>query len=139
MKNYGSLLRRFLGGMAAQTQGAATVEFAMVLPAMLIGILGIMETGRLVWVQNSLQFAAEEAGRFAMVNATASSAVLTTRVINKLAGVNPDSVTVVVTPDAVGGVNFVRIDATTTFQFLSGLLPVGSITLTGRSRVPQIT
>jgi hypothetical protein len=41
------------------------------------------------------------------------------------------------TPETVGGVNYVTIQATYTFSFFS-LVPVAPIDLEGRSRVPVV-
>ena len=40
----------------------------MILPALLIFLFGIIETGRVLWFQNALNFAVQEAARCATVN-----------------------------------------------------------------------
>lgn len=47
--------------------GAAAIEAAFVLPLTLMLLLGIMEIGRIAWVQSALNFAVEEAARCAVV------------------------------------------------------------------------
>ena len=55
--------------------GATAAEFALVFPLALLFLLGAVELGRMLWLQNSLQYAAEQAVRCAVVNtATCSSA-----------------------------------------------------------------
>lgn len=44
------------------------MEFALLLPLLLIFMLGIMEFGRALWTQTSLQYAVDAAARCAAVN-----------------------------------------------------------------------
>lgn len=53
--------------VAACRQGAAAVEFGLVLPIVLLAIFGVIEGGRLIYTQAALHFAAQEATRFAVV------------------------------------------------------------------------
>jgi Flp pilus assembly protein TadG len=45
--------------------GAAAVEFALTVPVLLLLLLGVSEFGRLLWTQNSIQYAVEQAARCA--------------------------------------------------------------------------
>ena len=45
--------------------GSAAVEFALTIPVLLGLLLGIAEFGRLMWTQNSIQYAVEQAARCA--------------------------------------------------------------------------
>lgn len=47
--------------------GAMAVEFAFVAPVMMTMIFGIIEFGRIAYTQSTLEFAAEETTRFAVV------------------------------------------------------------------------
>jgi len=61
------------GGIAATTwrmRGAVAVEYAFVLPIMLLFVLGLMECGRLYWTYTTLYRATESAARCGAVNAT---------------------------------------------------------------------
>ena len=51
-----------------ERQGNTAVEFAIVLPVFLLLVLGIIEFGRLLWTQSTLQHAVEAAARCATVN-----------------------------------------------------------------------
>ena len=55
-------------GLCRSTDGAAAVEFAVLLPAILLIIFSLYLFGRVYWIQNTLQFAAEETARWAMAN-----------------------------------------------------------------------
>jgi Flp pilus assembly protein TadG len=59
-----------LAKLARAREGVAAVEMAMLLPAFLTVLLGMVEFGRLFWTQSALQFAVEAAARCASVNTT---------------------------------------------------------------------
>lgn len=48
--------------------GAAAVEFALVLPILLILIFGTMDLGRIWYAQNAMNSVAQTAGRYAILN-----------------------------------------------------------------------
>jgi Flp pilus assembly protein TadG len=48
----------------------AMIQFAMILPAFLLLLFGTFEFGRLLWLQNAMHFAVEQAARCAVVNST---------------------------------------------------------------------
>jgi len=47
--------------------GAALVEYALVLPALLALVLGLMQLGGMAWTQEALNYAVQEAARCAVV------------------------------------------------------------------------
>jgi len=66
--------RRLRGGDAVGRDNAqALVEFALVLPILLLLILGLFEVARAVWQENTLAFAAREGTRYAQVHGSASA------------------------------------------------------------------
>lgn len=113
--------------------GAVAVELAIVLPVFLLMLLGIVEFGRMIWVQNTLHFAVEEATRFAVVNSGASSAAVQAYALGRLPGLDPATITMAVTFSA----NDVTITANHTFAFAAqGLLPFGPVDLQAVSQFP---
>jgi Flp pilus assembly protein TadG len=54
-------------------EGQAAVEFAMIIPVLLLLIIGIFEFGRAYWIQNTLQYAAEQTARCVLGKSTYSS------------------------------------------------------------------
>jgi len=58
------LARRFLRA----TGGSAMIEFALVLPPLLMLLLGAMEIGHAMWVQNALNYSVHLAARCASVD-----------------------------------------------------------------------
>jgi Flp pilus assembly protein TadG len=63
-------LREMLRVLAARS-GNTAAEFAIILPAILLVLLGTMEFGRLLWTKNALNYSVEEAARCAAINVTA--------------------------------------------------------------------
>jgi Flp pilus assembly protein TadG len=59
-----------LAALAKACDGSVAVETAMVLPAFLLLLFAIIESGLLFWTQTSLQAAVEAAARCAVVNTT---------------------------------------------------------------------
>ncbi len=56
-------VREFLVRLARAREGVEALEFAIVLPVLLLFLLGCIEFGRLFWTQSELQYAAEAAAR----------------------------------------------------------------------------
>ena len=56
--------------------GAMAVEAAFVLPVFLVFCLGTVEFGRLYWIRNSLQYSAEQTGRYAIAHEDSSASDL---------------------------------------------------------------
>lgn len=54
-------------GLAIDASGVAAVEIALAAPLLLAFILGIMEIGRALWIQNALSYSVAEAARCASV------------------------------------------------------------------------
>ena len=49
--------------IAYDSSGSVAVEFALLLPVYIAVIFGIIEFGRMIWIRNTLEFAAEQAAR----------------------------------------------------------------------------
>jgi Flp pilus assembly protein TadG len=58
-----SKLMRLVRALAGDRSGNVAVELAFIAPAMLMFIFGIMEVGRVLWLQNALDYAVVEAAR----------------------------------------------------------------------------
>ncbi|TMF27697.1 MAG: pilus assembly protein [Chloroflexi bacterium] len=59
-------LRGFLTG--SNEGGQSLIEFALLLPVMLLIITGLIDVGRAVWQENTLAYAAREGTRYAIVH-----------------------------------------------------------------------
>jgi len=53
---------------SCRERGAAAVEFALVLPILLLCVLGLIEFGRAIWTQATLNYAVQAAARCAAVD-----------------------------------------------------------------------
>lgn len=62
---------------ARSEQGQALVEFALILPVLLLLILGLIDIARAVEEENTLAFAAREGTRYAIVHGAGSSSPVT--------------------------------------------------------------
>jgi hypothetical protein len=67
-----STLRRFFRDQDKEEQrGQSLVEFALLLPLMLLIITGLFDVARAVWEENTLAYAAREGTRWAIVHGSA--------------------------------------------------------------------
>jgi hypothetical protein len=116
-----SALRRFFSDHQSEGQrGQSLVEFALLLPLMLLIITGLFDVARAVWEENTLAYAAREGTRYAIVHGSAGSpaadptdytpvcndVVICTTIPNivKQAAIGVPNVTVTVTyPDTYAG------------------------------------
>jgi Flp pilus assembly protein TadG len=114
--------RAFCGG--SRDSGVAAVEFAMVLPIVLLCVIGLIEFARAIWTQATLDYAVEAAARCAAVdtNTCGTDVNIQNYAAAKAAGLsfaNPAS-TFGVTRPSCG----VQVTATLPFAFLvPALLP----------------
>ncbi len=61
-------MMRPLRHLSRADNGVAAMEFALVLPVLLLLVLGIIEFGRFMWVDNTLRHAVQEGARCAAMN-----------------------------------------------------------------------
>lgn len=129
---------RWLRRMLRSRRGAVVVEYALVIPSFLLLMFGIFDLGRMLWVRTTLQYAAEEAGRYVTINPGANLATVTTYLKDRVPTLDPGSINVAMSPSVTGGFNFVTVTATHQFNFAADLVGLAPILLTGESRVPAI-
>jgi Flp pilus assembly protein TadG len=60
-----------LGELRHAAGGSAVVELALLAPVLFMFVVGIAETGRVLWLQNALDYSVAEAARCASINPTA--------------------------------------------------------------------
>jgi Flp pilus assembly protein TadG len=134
------LIRRFRLDRA----GTAALEFAIAGPVVLLALIGCLEFGRYYWVRNTLEHAIEEAARYVILNKNASDADIQAQVRSKVSGIDPEKITVAVTPVPGSNVTFKTITATvdnadSSLSMITGFLPVKSLKLTAQTRIPVPT
>lgn len=97
--------RRRNGSRGLRRAGAAAVEFAVVAPVFFLVVLGIIEFGRMVMVQQVITNAAREGARIAVLD-SATSGRVTTRVNSYLSAANLPNATVILTPSNPSSAGF---------------------------------
>jgi hypothetical protein len=115
----------------SNNKGNAVLEFALILPLLLLILFGITEFGRAIMTTNVLNSAAREGARLAAVSPLSDSLAVRTRIVEVLdaANVIPSGIDIQYLPS-----DLVRVRVTTDFQILSaGVIEsfVGSIELAG--------
>jgi Flp pilus assembly protein TadG len=117
-------------------RGAAAVEFALVLPILLLCVLGLIEFARAIWTQATLDYAVQAAARCAAVDTNTCGTDVNIR--NYAAGRAPGlwftdpTSTFSVTRPSCG----VQVTASLPFDFLVPALLPYSRTLTARACFP---
>lgn len=61
-------VRTRMRGGAPHTRGTVALEYAIILPVLLLMILGALDAGRVIWLQVTLERAVEAAARCAAIN-----------------------------------------------------------------------
>ena len=107
---------------ALSRKGSAAVEFAFGMPIFLALVYTMFEFARVFWTQNTLEYAIEEAARFAMVNGTATASEVETVATDSAIGLAAADLDIDVTFEqdnsgsGTGPVAFVNITGTYTFS-----------------------
>ncbi len=134
---YPERLARAAGLLRREQRGALAAEFGLCIPIALTLIFGAMELGRLGFSQAALQYAAEEATRYAIVregqvtpaDIEAYAATKLTGIFNQEAAV----ITAAAPVDPVTGTSLLSVEVTYQYEFLLPLLPKEGVALTGSS------
>ena len=124
-----------------QEAGTTAVEFAMVGSGFILLIVGILEFGRLAWTTNVVDYAVDEAARYAMLHQDALPYEVEdfARAALDSFFVPPEALNIEVQNTESSGVNFIEINGS--YQFISmtsTVLPtsLSEITLAINSRRP---
>jgi Flp pilus assembly protein TadG len=107
-------------------RGAVMVEFAIILPVLLLLLVGIVEFGRAYNTQVSIQAAAREGARELALRHTSAEVEAATR--NGAPSVTIDSITQTACPSSGDGQ--ARVTVSESFTFGIPLVPLGTKTLT---------
>jgi Flp pilus assembly protein TadG len=108
-------------------RGSIALEYALLLPVLLLFIVGIMEVGRLMWTQTTLDRAVEAAARCAAVDQiTCADAPATANyAVTQAFGLNVTSDAFTVAPAACGK----SVTVTFSYKFLVPFITPQSMTL----------
>ncbi len=99
-------------------RGQSLVEFALVLPILLLVLFGITEFGRAIMVTNVLNTASREGARLAAVSAVGDSLEVESRVLEVLNAANIDAKEITIR--FIVAEKTVEVTVTTDFEVLSG-------------------
>ena len=112
--------------------GGAAVEFALVLPVLIMILFGIFDFGRAFLTMHGLSAAAREGARLAIAARPVTDSDVEARVQLYLAGANVDEATISVLPSATGAESGTAIAVSVTRTFSMSVLPI-SFELRGNS------
>jgi Flp pilus assembly protein TadG len=118
--------------------GAAAVEFAFAMPILLFFLVLLFEGGRMYWMKNSLQMAADEAGRYVMMNPSAANEDIIAAMEENIIALDTSALSVSVLSDTSGPVEFKTLTLSLPFSNLFGSFSSTSGTITAQSIVPAI-
>ncbi len=113
----------------APGRGSVAIEFAIVLPALLMFLLGIVDMGRFTWTKATLDFATSAAARCAAVNTTlcGSNAQIQTYAVSQAPGMTlPTSV---FSSSGAAQACGVRVSAAYPFVFITPWIAPQGVTL----------
>jgi Flp pilus assembly protein TadG len=126
-----SFLFRPVAGFGLDSAGSAAVDFAFTAPVFFLLVFGTIEYGRLLWAQNSIQYAVERAARCSAVNPSVcpDDTATATFAASQVYGIQIDSSAFTVTHPTCG----VQVEVSLPFSFFATF---PSFTLTGQSCRP---
>lgn len=87
-------------------RGAAAVEFAIISVVLIMLLVGIVDFGRTLYVKNQLSFLADRAARSVLVDPNITDTSLETTLRGDFTGGDPLDLTVTISADTIGGVDF---------------------------------
>lgn len=117
-----SVCHRLLSGFTAK-RGTAIIEYALIVPALMLCVLGIVDTGRLFWTSATLQRAVSSAARCGGVASPGCTTVaqIKEKVVTEAWNVQLDVANVRVVNQSCG----IRVTANHPFAFtVPGVSPI---------------
>jgi len=131
VKSFQNLIKKFF----KKSDGAATVEFVLLLPLFIAILIGGFDLGRYVFLKHELTSAVQDAGRFAMIRGSSSPNPATEASIRVFAqqriifnDINNVLISVTFIPDNRPG-SIVRVRGEANFTALAGLLELSNLSL----------
>ena len=120
-------------------RGSELVEFGFISILLFTLVLGIMEFGRAMWINDAVAHLAREGARYAIVRGSDSSDIASTATVEAhvqslAGGVAGLVVTTTWDPDNDPG-SVVQVQVDRPFDSIVPLVPLGAITLTSTSRM----
>lgn len=114
-------------------RGASAVEFALVLPVLLLIVIGIIEFGRAYNIQTTLSNAARDGVRVMALQDSATAARTTTKSSAQTLALSDEMISVTPTScSSEGAPGTASVTIEYPFALVSGFLPIDDFTLTGK-------
>ena len=128
-------LTRFAARLWTDRRGGSLVETAVTMPVFLTMVLGLIDLGQLFWTQTAMQHAVEMAARCASITpGTCGTAnQIQTYAGTQAYGITLPNNTFTATTPACGN----QVTASYTYNLITPMLPVASVTLAGKSCYPK--
>ncbi len=117
-------------------KGSIAVEFALIMPILLVFMLGIIEFGRVMWIKSSLQYSVGKTARYVITNSDATDAEITAYAEGYVYGISSDGITFTSSTEEEDGVVFLTITAAYTFEPFVDFLSFGDMDIEGKTRLP---
>ncbi len=127
--------KRTIRAFAKDRRGGALAEMAIVLPIMLLFVVGVFEFGRVLYASHTIDHAAREAVRYAIVHGSMSDDIATDKDIEAVVEAKADTldldkieVNTTFEPNNAPG-SVVTVVVTYDFEPLTQLVDIGPVTL----------
>ena len=130
---------RPLAQLAEDRRGTTAVEFALVLPVLVVFIFGIWYLGWLLNCGGEVRHAVELGSRVYISNPNATQSDLTTAVASHLTDVNINQVTLSTSSQTVGTATIEQISWSYTTSAQIPMLPTITVPFSGTVDVPMAT
>lgn len=120
-------------------RGAAAIEYGLIAPALLLFVLGLIDTGRLFWSYSTLNRAVAAAARCGAINTTVcgTAAQIQSFAVSEAWGMTLDAAAFTVSTQSCG----VRVVANYDFTFVTPgfnyIAPLGTVTLNATACYPK--
>jgi Flp pilus assembly protein TadG len=118
------------------TSGSAAIQFAIVAPAFLALVFGIIYLGMIYFDTQTLQTAVESAGRMISLNSSVTQDQLKTAIQNQLGVIGSPTITVSYTTATINGQNVGHLTATMTRTYIVPLITTYNMNYTAETYLP---
>lgn len=128
---------QFLNRFKRNKDGAVAVEFALILPVLLIMLFGTMEIGNILYAKSILQQGVETAGRYAMIHIDATTTEIQAEAIARTSDLGSLTPTFAVVQSVSGGISYAVISVSGDYTMITPLFAGRTITITSQMSVAQ--
>jgi Flp pilus assembly protein TadG len=120
-------MQNFWHAYKNDTTATTAVEFALVGTTLILLLLSVVELGRFFFTWSSLQYAMEQATRYALVNEDAPISDVESYAISQMPPVlvNVNNLSIDIAYTNVSDVDFIELTGTYNYNMLSPVLPKG--------------